>query len=66
MDFSGKYMFVRYNPDKFIDECNISKNPFFQRRIDLLENKIEKHIHRIEHGLNVDLLEIHDFFYIEN
>ena len=36
MDFSGQYIFIKYNPDKVIDKCNTSKNPFFQRRTDLL------------------------------
>ena len=41
MDFSGKYIFTRYNPNKFIDKYNISTNPFFQKRMDFLENNIE-------------------------
>ena len=31
MDFSGKYIFIRYTPDKFIDKYNTSKNPFSQK-----------------------------------
>jgi hypothetical protein len=31
LDFSGKYIFIRYNPDKFVDKYNTSKNPFYQR-----------------------------------
>ena len=27
MDFSGKFIFIRYNPDKFIDKYGKSKNP---------------------------------------
>ena len=63
--FSGKDIFIRYSPDKFTDEYNTSKNPFFQKRMELLEDNIEKHIHRIEHGLNTDLIEIHHLFYTE-
>lgn len=66
MDFSGKYIFIRYNPDKFIDKYNSSKNPFFQTRMDVLENNINKHIQRIENCLNTDLIEIHHLFYNEN
>ena len=32
MDFSGKYIFVRYNPNEFIDKYNTSKNPFFPKK----------------------------------
>ena len=27
--FSGKYIFTRNNPDKYIDKYNKNKNPFF-------------------------------------
>ena len=66
MDFSGKYIFIRYNPDKFIDKYNSSKTNFFQTRMDVLENNINKHIQRIENCLNTDLIEIHHLFYNEN
>ena len=43
MDFSGKYIFIKYNPDKLIDKYNMSNTfYFFQKRMDLLENNIEK------------------------
>ena len=32
MDLSGKYICIRYNPDKYIDEQNKSKNPFFSQQ----------------------------------
>ena len=32
MDCSGKYIVIRYNPDKFIDRYNTSKNLFFKKR----------------------------------
>jgi hypothetical protein len=38
----------------------------FSTKMDVLENKIEKHMDRIEHGLNTDLIEIHHVFYNEN
>ena len=55
-----------YNPNEFIDKNNTSRNPFFRKGMDLLKNSIEKHIQRIEHGLNTDLIEIHHLFYNEN
>ena len=66
MDFTGKYIFIRYNPDKFIDKYNTSKNPFFNTRMETLENFIDKHIPRIENEENIELLEIHHLFYDEN
>ena len=66
MDFSGKYVFIRYNPDKFIDKYGISKNPMFDTRMEVLENSINKHIMRILNEENTDLVEIHHIFYDEN
>jgi hypothetical protein len=65
MDFTGKYIFIRYNPDKFTDKYGQSKNPFFETRMEVLENMITKHIHRIEQDENTDLIEIHHLFYGE-
>ena len=66
MDFSGKYIFIRYNPDKYIDKFGKSKNPMFETRMDVLERSIDKHIERINNEDNKELLEIHHLFYDEN
>ena len=45
MDFSGKYIFIRYNPDKYIDKLGKSKNSMFDTRMEVLEKSIDKHIY---------------------
>jgi hypothetical protein len=65
MDFSGKYIFIRYNPDKFKDKYGKTKNPFFETRMEVLENMINKHVKRIDLHENVDLIEMHHVFYDE-
>ena len=65
MDFSGKYIFIRDNPDKFIDKYGKSKNPFFDTRMEVLENTIDKHTLRTQAESNEDLVEIHHLFYDE-
>ena len=35
MDFGGKCISVRHNPNKFIDKYNKSKTPFLQTRMDV-------------------------------
>ena len=65
MDFSGKYIFIRYNPDKLIDKYGKSKNPMFDTRMQLLEKSINKHMERIHNGDNAELVEIHHLFYDE-
>ena len=62
MDFSGKYIFIRYNPDKFTDKFKHVKNPFFETRMQVLESMINKHAQRIERAENTDLVEIHHVF----
>ena len=66
MDFSGKYIFIRYNPDKYIDKYSKCKNPFFNNRMEALSLLIDKHIKRIENEENTDLVEIYHLFYDEN
>lgn len=63
MDFSGKYIFIRYNPDKFKDKHNKSKNPLFNTRMEVLKKNIDKHIERINNNENTELVEIHHLFY---
>ena len=65
MDFSGKYIFIRYNPNEYIDKYNKSKNPFFNKRMEALTLLIDKHINRIENEENNDLVEIYHLFYDE-
>ena len=52
MDFTGKYIFIRCNAD----------NPFFDTRMEVLQNMINKQIGRIERGKNEELIEIHHLF----
>ena len=65
MDFSGKYIFIRYNPDKYKDKYNKSKNPMFNTRMEALENKINKHILRIQADGKDNLVDIHHVFHDE-
>jgi hypothetical protein len=65
MDFSGKYIFIRYNPDKFKDINRKNKNPYFDTRMKQLVDEIEKQKKKIENDENTDLLEIVHLFYDE-
>lgn len=62
MDFSGKYVFIRYNPDKYKINGNI-KNPRFETRMEGLLKEINKHTVRIEKDENMGLVEIFHLFY---
>jgi hypothetical protein len=65
MDFSGKYIFIRYNPDKFIDKYGKSKNPMFNIKMEVLEKIIHKYTNKINNYKNKDLVKIHHIFYNE-
>ena len=66
MDFSGKYIFIRYNPDTYIDKHSKCKKLFVYNRMEALTLLIDKHIKRIENEEHNDLVEIYNLFYDEN
>ena len=57
MTHSGKWIYIRFNPDKYIDNKGIRKNPMLYTRLEKLKNEIEKQIKRIENEENIDLVE---------
>ena len=64
MDFSGKYIFIRYNPDKYKINNKI-KNPHFKTRINKLIQEIKNQMERINKEENTNLLEIIHLYYDE-
>jgi hypothetical protein len=62
MDYSGKYIFIRYNPDKFMKESK-TRNPNFFTRMEILKKEIEKQKLRIGNNENKELVEIVKLFY---
>ena len=57
MIHSGKWIYIRFNPDKFKAKNGKRKNPEIATRLRVLEKEIEKQIKRIENEENKDLLE---------
>jgi len=55
MIFSGKWIFIRFNPDK--------KGINIHDKLQALHVEIKKHMKRIEQHENTDLLEIYTLFY---
>jgi hypothetical protein len=62
---SGKFIFIRFNPDKFKNEDGKSLNPMLYTRLPILKEEIEKQIKRIENEDNKELLEIIKLYYDE-
>jgi hypothetical protein len=57
MAHSGKWIYIRFNPDKYIDNKGFIKNPMLNARFENLKNEIEKQIKRIENEENTELVE---------
>lgn len=60
---SGKFIFIRFNPDKFKDKNNKSVNPMLYTCLSFLKEEIENQIKRIENDENKELLEIIKLYY---
>ena len=63
MAYGGKFIFIRFNPDKYKDESGKSCNPMLFNRLIVLEEEIQKQIKRIENDENKDLLEVIELYY---
>lgn len=57
MAFSGKWIYIRFNPDKYITKTGKQKNPAIATRLEKLKLEIEKQISRAEKGENDELVE---------
>lgn len=63
MAFGGKFIFIRFNPDKYKDKNGKSCNPMLVNRLPILEDEINKQIKRIETGENTELLQVIELYY---
>jgi len=65
MAFGGKFIFIRFNPDKY-KENEKSCNPMLVNRLPVLENEINKQINRIVSNENTELLEVIELYFDKN
>ncbi len=63
MNYSGKWLYIRYNPNIYKDKQGRRQNPQLDKRLNILKNTVEFHIQRIKNEENIELLEIHKLFY---
>lgn len=61
----GKFIYIRFNPDKFKKKDGKSLNPMLYTRLPVLKEEIEKQIERIKNEENKELLEIIKLYYNE-
>jgi len=65
MVYSGKWIFIRFNPDSYITDGK-RVNPSLDKRLCVLEKEINKQISRIENTENTELLEISKLYFNQN
>ena len=63
MVHSGKWIYIRFNPDKYISKSGNNKNPPIATRLEKLGEEIKKQIHRIENRQNTELVECIYMYY---
>ena len=63
MVHSGKWIFIRYNPDSYKNEKGKLVKPADTYRLGILKDCIQTHIQRIQSEENKELLEIYKLFF---
>ena len=63
MVFSGKWIFIRFNPNTSYLDNGKRRNPSLESRLPELEKEIQRQIKRIENSENDKMLEIVKMFY---
>ena len=65
MIFSGKWYYIRYNPDTYRDVNNNIQNPDTYTRLSVLKKTIDKAINTISNEKNKELITIEYIYYDE-
>lgn len=65
MAFSGKWIYIRFNPDKFLSKKGGRRNPPLEIRLERLKKEILKQINRINNEENTELIERVYMYYDE-
>ena len=63
MAHSGKWVYIRFNPDKYINKKKQTKNPELATRLRVLEKEIRNQIKRVENEENTEYVEIVYLYY---
>ncbi len=66
MIHSAKWIFIRFNPDKYKDKDGKTKNPLIKTRLEKLQLEINNQITKINDSKNTELIEIIKLYFDEN
>jgi hypothetical protein len=61
----GKFIFIRFNPDRYKTKKTPYNDPPMEDRLKVLEYAINRHMYRVEKEKNTELVEIDYLFYDE-
>ena len=67
MDFTGRFVFLRINPDPY-KVAGVKQDPGFDDRLSLVEDKIAELLTDVESGIeddSQDMVQVHHMFYDE-
>lgn len=63
VNFTCKYIIIRFNPDSYVNKKDVKSNPYISARLGDLKKEIDKQIIRIENNENSELLEVIYLYY---
>ena len=63
MNFTCKYIIIRFNPDSYVNKKGVKTNPYISARLEELKKEMDKQIKRIENNENSELLEVVYLYY---
>ena len=63
MHFSGKWIFIRFNPNKYKKSTGLLVNPRMEERLPRLQKMIDLQIDKIKREANKNLIEIHTLLF---
>jgi hypothetical protein len=63
VNFTCKYIIIRFNPDSYVNKKGVKTNPYISARLEELKKEMDKQIKRIENNENAELLEVVHLYY---
>jgi very-short-patch-repair endonuclease len=63
MIYSGKWLFIRFNPDSYFNDKKQRQNPSIESRYHSLLEEIQRQMARVQQGENQELIEVYRLYF---
>jgi hypothetical protein len=63
VNFTCKYIVIRFNPDSYVNKKGVKTNPYISARLEELKKEMDKQLKRIDNNENDELLEVVHLYY---